>query len=164
MSLYHKLWFILDEWKINCRIQKKIIEKEGGLSQLCLLSILDVTQTIKYSLRTVSEPPPASSVWSRTVWVKEEGLISAHLLQVGRQQMSRRKKLFLFVNYFSLTHTVAVCACRDEVHVLADGMKKQPLKAGGKLSCVNWLGLSIKEAHKIFLKNFKSSYWNLSTL
>lgn len=37
---------------------------------------------------------------------------SAHLLQVGRQQKSRGKKLLLFVHHFSLTRAVVVNACK----------------------------------------------------
>lgn len=94
-------------------------------------------------------------VWKRIL------VVSAHLLQVGRQQKLRRQKLFLFVDHFSLTGPVAVGACRDEVHVLADGVKQQPFKAAGEVGCVNRARMSIKEAHKISLKNFQRSHGDL---
>lgn len=64
-------------------------------------------------------------------------LVSAHLLQVGRQQKRRRQKLVLFVHHFSLTCPFVVCACRDEVHILADGMKQQSFKTASEVGGVN---------------------------
>lgn len=125
------------------------------------LSLADVTQTWHTDWAPYGHLSRASAR-SRAVWRKHDAVpLSAHLLHVGRQQKCGRQKLVLFVHHFSLTWAVVVGACRDEVHILADGVKQQSLKAAGEVGCVNWVWLSVEEAHKVFLKYFQSSYGDL---
>lgn len=70
---------------------------EKGIFELCFLSFAGFTRQHTQTYLHLSE------LWMEETRKHVAVLISAHLLQVGRQQESRRQKLFLFVHHFSLT-------------------------------------------------------------
>lgn len=127
-------------------------------------SLAEVGQHYRHCVQTAHHIYISQSSCLQQSLVEEtwkQVLVSIHLLQVGRQQRSRRQKLFLFVDHFSPTWPIVVCAWRDEVHILADGVKQQSFKAAGEVGCVNRVRFSIEEAQKILLKNFQHSHGDM---